>query len=83
MAEGRNMDDWLPIETAPIDGTRILFVSKFHDDVEIAFYQDGHIWSGGFVYQPSAIPREWKDIAKCWLPLPSVPSKEHGKAALT
>lgn len=70
------MMEWRPIATAPRDGTRIIYWSKGYQMPVIAFYRDGHIWSGSLVWSPSAIPREWEDIATHWMPLPSAPNEE-------
>jgi hypothetical protein len=71
------MTDWQPIETAPKDGTRILFCGgeSWPDLVRIGSYMDGHIWSGNIVQQPSGIPREWDDVADHWMPLPAAPKE--------
>lgn len=70
------MSQWRPIETAPKDGTKVLFWSKYFAQISIGFYREGHIWSGGNIYQPSAIPREWEDVASHWMPLPDPPGKQ-------
>lgn len=64
---------WMPISTAPKDGTKILFASKHYAGVNLGFYEDGHIWTGGFAMQPSAIPREWEDVATHWMAIPPIP----------
>ena len=68
------MSEWQPIETAPTDGTRIIYWHKTYATPVIAFYRDGHIWTGGtMVFSPSAIPREWKDVGTHWMPIPAAP----------
>lgn len=64
---------WHPISTAPHDGTSILYFSKAYSYIGIGRYSDGHIWTGGVVEVPSAIPREWEDVATHWMPLPVKP----------
>lgn len=72
---GRDLSQsWMPISTAPKDGTEILFARKHYAGVNVGFYKDGHIWTGGLVMQPSAIPREWEDVASHWMAIPPVPS---------
>lgn len=67
------MTEWQPISTAPRDGTRIMYWSKYFQKPDIGFYKDGHIWSGTAAYHPSAIPREWEHVASHWMQLPSAP----------
>jgi hypothetical protein len=67
------MNQWQPISTAPRDGSRILYWSKHYQKPDIAYYRDGHLWMGTAVYEPSAIPREWEDVASHWMPLPEAP----------
>lgn len=74
---------WQPPETAPTDGTRILFVNKRFERLMIGRYRDGHIWTGGAVEQPSAIPREWIDVASAWMHLPAMPDLTHPPAPAT
>lgn len=64
---------WRPIATAPKDGTRILFWNRYFDQPAIGYYRDGHIWTGSIAFQPSAMPREWEDVAEYWCPLPPSP----------
>lgn len=67
--------EWQPIATAPTDGTEILFCGtpSYPNLIRIGFYLNGYIFTGAFVKQPSAIPREWKDVATHWMPLPPTP----------
>jgi hypothetical protein len=67
--------EWQPIETAPKDGTNILFCGGNFapKHIRMGFYRDGHIWTGDIVYSPSSIPREWDDIADFWMPIPAPP----------
>jgi len=67
------MSEWQPIETAPKDGTEIIYWSKHLCRPMMAFYSEGHIWMGGLAYHPSAIPREWEDVATHWMPMPGRP----------
>lgn len=65
-------NEWMPIDTAPRDGTMILFWRKL-GRVGLGFYRDGHIWTGTVVPLPSAIAREWEDVATHWMRLPPAP----------
>lgn len=65
--------EWLPIESAPRDGTTILFWRKEFQNLGLGFYRNGHVFTGGFVMSPSAIPREWEDVATHWMPIPKSP----------
>lgn len=67
---------WQSIETAPCDGTRILFINRMYDDICLGYYKNGHIWTGNIVFEPSAIPREWKDVADFWMPAPAMPTSK-------
>lgn len=67
------MTQWLPIATAPKDGTRIIYWSKSYQKADIGYYRDGHIWTGTAIYSPSAIPREWHHVASHWMALPEAP----------
>lgn len=68
------MSEWRPIETAAKNGQRIIYWSKHWGKADIAFYRDGHIWTGTAVYSPSALPAEWEDVASHWMPLPPAPT---------
>lgn len=74
IAKADALAGWQPIESAPRDGTRILFLSRMFDQIRIGYYKDGHIWTGDLVSEPSSIPREWKDIADFWMPEPAKPA---------
>lgn len=66
-------NDWLPIESAPRDGTIILFWRKGYSIPALGMYADGHVFTGGLSLSPSHIPREWEDIATHWMPVPKSP----------
>ena len=70
--------EWLPIESAPRDGSLILFWRKRYQSLGLGAYKDGHIYTGGFVMSPSAMPREWEDVATHWMPTPSSPHLSGG-----
>lgn len=38
----RQRRGWQPIESAPKDGTRILYISRAFNHAVIGFYRDGH-----------------------------------------
>ena len=74
------MSQWQPISTAPCDGTRVIYWSRYFQTPGIGYYRDGHIWTGTNVYSPSAIPREWEDIASHWMPVPLAPPDAEASA---
>ena len=64
---------WLPIGTAPRDGTKFLALMRGgNGDIEIAFHTDGE-YSGFRVdsYAPPMINEDWMEY---WMPLPSPPA---------
>lgn len=66
-------DAWMPIETAPKDGTHILTYRKNHAIVE-TWYQESilgnPVWGGnGWNYA------EW-DSPTHWMPLPALPKEK-------
>lgn len=68
------MSQWHPIETAPTDGTRVIYWHKNYEIPIIGFYRDGYIYGGNIMFEPSAIPREWHHVATHWMPLPRRPT---------
>ena len=64
---------WLPIGTAPKDGTKFLALMRGgNGDIEIAFHRDGEC--GGFrvdSYAPPMINEDWMEY---WMPLPEPPA---------
>lgn len=55
---------WQPMETAPMDGTRLLMVNAAFGSVRVAWYDEPHeSWSYSGVYQPTH-----------WMPLPESPT---------
>ena len=63
---------WLPIGTAPRDGTKFLALMRGDNgDIEIAFHRDGEC--GGFRVDSYAPPRINEDWMTYWMPLPKPP----------
>jgi hypothetical protein len=64
------LGQWLPIGTAPKDGTKFLALMRT-SNIEIAFHTDGEY--GGFrvdSYAPPMINEDWMEY---WMPLPKPP----------
>ena len=75
------MSEWLPIETAPKDGTYLLLYTEyseivigwfgedvFKEDYEGWLYGDGDGFSTGYYYNPIFKPTYW-------MPLPNPPTQ--------
>lgn len=68
--------EWLPIETAPKDGTRVLLRSKW--GVEIAHYDNECVWlgpGGHWVTFYNRSDTEEAEHPTHWQPLPSPPKE--------
>lgn len=64
---------WLPIGTAPKDGTKFLALMRGgNGDIEIAFHTDGEY--GGFRVDSYAPPMINEDWMTHWMPLPMRPA---------
>ena len=64
---------WLPIGTAPRDGTKFLALMRGgNGDIEIAFHTDGEY--GGFRVNSYAPPMINEDWMTHWMPLPEPPA---------
>lgn len=61
---------WLPIETAPKDGTKILILT---DDGIIESFWRGSVWEQSIVYADYGAHTEIDSAQTHWQPLPSVP----------
>jgi hypothetical protein len=80
---GNGKSGWMPIQTAPRDGTRILaFMSDVDDDERGDFYGTGTVaiieWGDHCYAGPSwLLDREENWAARCdptvWMPLPQPP----------
>jgi len=67
---------WLPINSAPKDGTKFLALMRT-SNIEIAFHTNGEY--GGFrvdAYAPPMINEDWMEY---WMPLPKPPALEGEK----
>ena len=75
-------DEWLPMETAPTDGTRILVWCSFWNIVRIGAFKDNRYWWGEVPSQPSALsfPGWSRTQYRGWMHLPT-PRKEWTDAA--
>lgn len=62
MSNQEQVSKWLPIETAPKDGTKIIAFMRMSRDVSITFYDAGEwvSWREGPIVEPIA-----------WMPLPA------------
>ena len=76
---GIDVKGWLPIETAPKDGTRVKLLTQ-------GGKEDIGYWSNYPRYNPDDLPGEWStEFGNCdtpithWMPLPEPPYRKAGE----
>jgi hypothetical protein len=75
-------DGWMPIDTAPKDGTTVVLWSKYHDEPITAAWVRGHWvsrWDGMTVIETQGDTyTDYRDVSPAthWRPLPAPPAAQ-------
>lgn len=74
ISEEMQMSEWLPIETAPMDGTEILSINAFNRMSKAKVIEfDGNYWRMVGAFNPPPIPRTGHGSPTHWMPIPDRP----------
>lgn len=69
------MNEWLPIETAPTDGTWVLLLFKGNED-EVGMFDDFQVYDGYHSLRAWRTRDHVRGNPTHWLPLPKTPIED-------